>query len=403
MANAVEFTARLRLGVVGLGRAFTLMLPTFLADRRVQLVGACDPREQARRQFEQDFDAPAYEAIEDLAADSNVDALYIASPHQFHAEHTRIASAHRKHVLVEKPMALSLAECDQMIADCANAGVRLIVGHCHSFDTPYLRTRELIASGKFGAVKMIQALNYTDYLLRPRRPEELSTAEGGGAVFSQAAHQVDVVRLLAGGRATRIRAAVGNWNPDRPTEGAYTATLWFDNGAFASITYSGYGHFDSDEWIGWVGEMGKPKNPEAYGGARLLLQQVQTAAEEARLKADGTYGGARYVTPTSDDDTRVFQHFGPIIVSCEGGDLRPMADAIMVYGPQIRDRLALERPTVPRSEVIDELYLAQFYGVTPLHDGEWARDTLEICLAMLRSSEEQRDITLRVNTKATTF
>ncbi|PRP61165.1 4,5-dihydroxyphthalate dehydrogenase, partial [Bacillus halotolerans] len=78
MASHTESTARLRLGVVGLGRAFTLMLPTFLADRRVQLVGACDPREQARRQFERDFDAPAYETIEDLVADSNVDALYIA-------------------------------------------------------------------------------------------------------------------------------------------------------------------------------------------------------------------------------------------------------------------------------------------------------------------------------------
>ncbi|WP_343077612.1 Gfo/Idh/MocA family oxidoreductase [Pseudomonas sp.] len=401
MASHAESTARLRLGVVGLGRAFTLMLPTFLADRRVQLVGACDPREQARRQFERDFDAPAYETIEDLAADSNVDALYIASPHQFHAEHTRIAAANRKHVLVEKPMALSLDECDRMIADCADAGVKLIVGHCHSFDTPYLRTRELIGSGKFGAVKMIQALNYTDYLQRPRRPEELSTAEGGGAVFSQAAHQVDVVRLLAGSRATRIRAAVGNWDPARPTEGAYTATLWFENGAFASITYNGYGHFDSDEWMDWVGEMGKPKSPEAYGGARRLLQQVQSADEEARLKAEGTYGGIRYVSPSTADDATAFQHFGPVIVSCEGGDLKPMADAVMIYGPDSRDRLVLERPTVPRSEVIDELYLALFYGITPLHNGEWARDTLEICLAMLRSNEEQRDVTLGVNVEVT--
>ncbi|MNN62555.1 putative 4,5-dihydroxyphthalate dehydrogenase [compost metagenome] len=73
----------------------------------------------------------------------------------------------------------------------------------------------------------------------------------------------------------------------------------------------------------------------------------------------------------------------------------------MIYRPHSRDRMMLERPTVPRSEVIDELYLAQFYGVTPLHDGEWARDTLEICLAMLRSSEEQRDITLGVNVEDT--
>ncbi|AMB87031.1 4,5-dihydroxyphthalate dehydrogenase [Pseudomonas agarici] len=400
MPSHAESSHRLRLGVVGLGRAFTLMLPTFLADRRVQLVGACDPRAQAREQFERDFAAPAFETIEALAAHDNVDALYIASPHQFHAEHTRIAATHRKHVLVEKPMALSLNECDRMIADCAQAGVNMIVGHCHSFDTPYLRTRELIGSGEFGAVKMIQALNYTDYLQRPRRPEELSTAEGGGAVFSQAAHQVDVVRLLAGSRAIRVRAAVGNWDPARPTEGAYTATLWFENGAFASITYNGYGYFDSDEWMGWVGEMGKPKNPEAYGKARRLLQQVQSAEEEAQLKAESTYGGKHYIAAAPDNAT-AFQHFGPIIVSCEGGDLRPMADAVMIYRPDGRDRLRLEPPTVPRSEVIDELYLARFCGVAPLHDGQWARDTLEICLAMLQSSDEQRDITLGVNVATT--
>lgn len=390
-------SAVLRLGVVGLGRAFTLMLPTFLADPRVRLVAACDPRPQAREQFKRDFGATTYETIEALAADGSVDALYIASPHQFHAEHTRVAASFAKHVLVEKPMALSLAECDQMITDCARAGVLLIVGHCHSFDTPYLRARELISSGEFGDVKMIQATNYTDYLLRPRRPEELLTSEGGGAVFSQAAHQVDVVRLLAGSRARRVRAAVGNWDPDRPTEGAYTGTLWFENGAFASVTYSGYGHFDTDEWMGWIGEMGKAKDQLAYGNARRLLQAVQSPAEEARLKAEGTYGGDRYVGSAPDQRAQAFQHFGPIVVSCEKADLRPMADSIIIYGHHSRDRLALEVPMVPRSEVIDELYVAYFYGVTPLHSGQWARDTLEICLAMLQSSKDNCDVTLGVD------
>ena len=62
------------------------------------------------------------------------------------------------------------------------------------------RLRALIESGEFGAVRMINAINYTDYLYRPRRPEELDTAQGGGAVFNQAAHQVDIVRLIGGGR-----------------------------------------------------------------------------------------------------------------------------------------------------------------------------------------------------------
>jgi phthalate 4,5-cis-dihydrodiol dehydrogenase len=308
---------------------------------------------------------------------------------------------HCKHVLVEKPMALSLAECDDMIAACREANVRLIVGHCHSFDTPYLRTRELIASGAFGDVKMIQALNYTDYLYRPRRPEELKTEEGGGAVFSQAAHQVDIVRMLAGSRVTRIRAAVGNWDPARPTEGAYTATLWFESGAFATLAYNGYGHFDSDEWTGWIGEMGQTRSADEYSVARRRLSKVASRDEEARLKAAGTYGGNAYAPATKVPDARRHQHFGPLIVSCERGDLRPMPDGIVVYGDERRERIGLDAPEVPRAEVIDELMAAVHSDTAPLHDGVWARGTLEICLAMLRSSAEQRDVLIGDETSIT--
>ncbi|WP_250475440.1 Gfo/Idh/MocA family oxidoreductase [Caballeronia sp. GAFFF1] len=383
---------KIRLGIAGLGRAFSLMLPTFLADARVQLVAACDPRETARAQFEADFGAPTFDDIDALARRPDIDAIYVASPHQFHAAHTRIAAAHGKHVLVEKPMALSLAECDDMIAACRTAGVHLIVGHCHSFDTPYLRTRELIASGAVGAVRMIHALNYTDYLYRPRRPEELKTEEGGGAVFSQAAHQVDIVRMLAGSRATRIRAAVGNWDAARPTEGAYSATLWFESGAFATLSYNGYAHFDSDEWTGWIGEMGQQRNADEYGVARRKLSQVTSPDEEARLKAAGTYGGKAYTPVSRAPDARRHQHFGPIIVSCERGDVRPLPHEIVVYGNERRERIELDAPRVPRAEVIDELIGAAHGGIAPLHDGEWARGTLEICLAMLRSSAESRDV-----------
>jgi len=388
-------SAPLRLGVAGLGRAFSLMLPTFLRDARVVLAAACDPREAARGQFARDFHAPTYADIEPLAADPTLDAVYIASPHQFHARHTEIAAAHGKHVLVEKPMALAMDECDRMIAACERAGVHLIVGHCHSFDTPYLKTRELIASGEFGDVRMIHALNYTDYLYRPRRPEELVTSEGGGAIFSQAAHQVDIIRLLAGSRAMRLRAAVGNWDRRRATEGAYSAMLWFESGAYASLSYNGYAHFDSDEWTGWTGEMGNRKSPDGYGAARRKLAAVASPEAEARAKARATYGGAAYRPPVLGDHADLHQHFGPIVVSCDGADLRPLPDGIAIYADDARRWLPLEAPAVPRQEVIDELAAAVRGQAAPRHDGRWAKGTLEICLAMLASSSRQEDVVLR--------
>jgi phthalate 4,5-cis-dihydrodiol dehydrogenase len=377
---------KLRLGVVGLGRAFTVMLPTF-RDPRVTLVAAADPRAEARARFAADFSAKAYATVEELCADPAVEVVYVATPHQHHAAHAMLAARHAKHVLVEKPMAPTLEDCAAMIAAARKAGVHLIAGHSHSFDAPVLRTRELIASGAYGAVRMITALNYTDYLYRPRRPEELDTAQGGGAIFNQAAHQIDIVRLLGGGEVKSVRAQTGAWDATRPTEGAYAALLTFENGAFASLAYGGYGHFDSDEFSGWIGEMGQAKSP----GARQP-SHFASAAEEAAFKAARNYGGPSYQPPATQD--LAHQHFGTIIVSCERADLRPLPNGVMIYqgGAARRDPLPL--PAIPRAEVIDELYEAVVHARPPLHDGAWGAATLEVCLAMLQSSREGRDVAL---------
>jgi phthalate 4,5-cis-dihydrodiol dehydrogenase len=383
----------IRVGVAGLGRAFTLMLPTFMQDPRVRLVAACDPRREARAQFEADFQRPTYDGIEGLAGDPDVEVIYVASPHQFHGAQTRVAARHGKHVLVEKPMALTLADCDAMIDDCRDAGVRLIVGHCHSFDEPYRHVRRIIDEGKLGSVRMIHALNYTDFLYRPRRPEELDTGAGGGAVFSQAAHQVDIVRMLAGSPVARVRAATGAWDPQRPTEGAYALLMWFADGAFANLSYSGYGHFDSDEWCDWTGEMGGPKRADDHGAARRRLAGLEGADAEAKLKAAGTYGGQAYRT-ASHANPPGHQHFGPIIVSCDRADLRAMPGGVWIYGDDQRQHLPLPVPPLPRYEVIDELYAAVVAGRPALHEGAWARSTLEVCLAILQSAREGRDVEL---------
>jgi phthalate 4,5-cis-dihydrodiol dehydrogenase len=381
----------LKIGVVGLGRAFTLMLPTFVHDSRVTLVGAADPIAQARAQFEKDFAAPSYESIEALCTNPAVEVLYIASPHQFHAEHVRLAASFGKHVLVEKPMALTVEECTAMIEAVRSAGVHLIVGHSHSFNMPVRRTRELIDNGRYGAVKMIHAMNYTDFLYRPRRPEELNTAAGGGVIHSQATHQMDIVRLLGGGLVRSVRAHTGVWDTARPTEGAYSALLEFEGGAFASATYSGYGHYDSDELFGNIGEMGQAKNPNDYGAARQRLQVAASSAEETALKAARNYGGSQYAAGITLPQGLQNQHFGQFIVSCEKADLRPGPSGIAIYADQEQTFEPLSPPAVPRQEVIDELFAALVQGHSPVHNGEWARATTALCLSLLESARTGRD------------
>lgn len=377
---------RLQLGVAGLGRAFTLMLPTLANDPRLQLVAATDPQPLACAQFTGDFGVTCDANFEVLCRNPKVEAIYIATPHQLHAAQVEMAAAHGKHVMVEKPMALTLDECTRMIDATTRAGVVLMVGHSHSFNAPILKTHEMIASGNYGSVRMIHALNYTDFLYRPRRPEELDTQAGGGVMFSQAAHQVDIVRLLGGGLVQSVMAHTGAWDKTRPTEGAYSALLGFENGAFASLSYSGYGHFDSDAWMNGIGELGQQKQSTDHGAARRRLNQT-TFNDEAELKASRNYGAPQWSGDLRIPPHRKHQHFGPLIVSCEGADLRPTAEGVWVDGDADVTLHALPEPTLPRQEVIDEFYNAIVHQQPLLHSGAWARATTAVSLAMLASAQ----------------
>ena len=383
---------RVRIGVAGLGRAFAFMAPTFRADSRVALVAAADPRAAARDRFAAEFGGRAYVTVDEMVRDPGIDAVYVATPHQFHAAHVALAAGARRHVLVEKPMALSISDGRAMVDACAAAGVHLVVGHSHGFDAPIREARRVVDRGEVGRVRMITAVNFTDFLYRLRRPEELDTAAGGGAVFNQAAHHVDVVRRLAGARALSVRAEVGRWDDARPTEGAYSALIRFEGGAFATLVYSGYAHFDSDAWCGWVGEMGQARDPDDYGAARRRLAAVRSRGEEAALKAASNYGAS--AAPVPPAAPAMHPHFGPLIVSCDRADLRPHSTGVEIYGDAERRTIDLASPLVPRVEVIDELVGAVVHGRRPLHDGISALATVEILLAMLRSASEGRDVAL---------
>lgn len=381
----------LRVGISGLGRGFMLLLPTLAAHPGIRLVAAADPRAEARTRFEADFAGTGYADFEDMCRDAAVEAIYVASPHGLHREQVACAARYGKHVLVEKPMALSLDDCQAMIAVMEEAGCYLLVGHSHSFDTPYLRAAQMIRSGEYGQVRMIQALNYTDFLYRPRRPEELDTAQGGGVVFSQAAHQVDIVRLFGGGEVTRVAAQTGQWDPERPTEGAYSALLTFANGCFATLTYSGYGHFDSDEFNAWSGELGQPRKPSDYGKARAALQAVCSPEEEAALKSRRAYGSELGLADTSLAGIG-HNHFGLVLASCDAADLRPSPAGVDVYGHAEHRLLPLSPPEIPRREVLDEWIAAVRDAIPPIHSGAWGLATMEVCLAILDSAKTGQTI-----------
>ncbi|MSQ72317.1 MAG: Gfo/Idh/MocA family oxidoreductase [Betaproteobacteria bacterium] len=391
----------MRLGVIGLGGAARQMLPAFGAHPGVRIAAAADPREEARRQFVREFAGEAFDDAERLCASPLVDAVYIASPHHLHAPHCIAAAQHGKHILVEKPMALTLQACDDMIDAARCAGVGLVVGHTHAFDAPVMMMAALIASGEYGPLAMINTWNYNDYLYRPRWPQELRTDLGGGIIFNQVPHQVDVVRLLGGGRVKSVRAMTAMLDESRPTEGSHLTFLQFEDGAAASMVFSGYDYFDSDEFHFWVGELGEEKRGRIHGSTRTALRQMGGPEAELAFKQSALYGASQAGAFVSGrDDGHWHQpHFGVTIASCARGDLRLSADGVLAYsskGPMGRSEIAVPKGRVfpNKDNVVDALHDSFSAGTPPLLDGRWGKATLEVCLAILTSSRERREVTL---------
>lgn len=378
-----------RLGVVGLGRGLMLSLPSFLADSRIQLVAGAAPRAASREAFAEMTGGRTYAEFTALCADPEVEAIYIATPHQLHADMAVIAAEAGKHVLVDKPLTISESDGERMIAACDAAGVSLIVGPCHSFDGPIQAAHDIIQSGEFGQLRALVAMNFTDFMYRPRRPEELRTEDGGGVLFSQGAHQIDIVRLLSGGLVTSVYATTGCWDPDRPTESAFQALLRFANGVTAQCTYSGYAHFDSDLWQDHVSEIGSPKTDAHYGRARRALQGLDQAAE-IEAKRTRTLG-ATVVPPIAPHH----EHFGPLIVQLDRADLRVTPHGIHVYGDLEQEFRAVPMVGGPRSTVVTALYAAVREGRPPIQTGRWGLATLAVCHAILESAATQHPVVPR--------
>jgi phthalate 4,5-cis-dihydrodiol dehydrogenase len=376
------------LGIAGLGMAGTVMVHAAAAHPDFVLAAGADPHPGPREAFARDHETTrAYEDVRMLVRDPAVSVVYIATPHQFHAEHARLAAENGKHIILEKPMALTLAECDAIIAAVERHKVHLIVGHTHAFDPAVRLMREVIVRGELGKLGLIHSFNYTNYLYRPRRPEELDTSKGGGILFNQVPHQIDTARLLAGGKVRSLRASTTVLDPLRPTEASCAALLQFDNGAAASLVYSGYDHFDTDEWHFSLSERGAPK-ALAHGAARRSLAQ---AADESRARTETFAYGA-----TGADLPPHQPHFGITIVTCAGGDMRASADGVTVYGRDGIREIRLPRGgSMPgRREVLDDMRIAIRSGRPPVQGGRWGKATVEVALAILQSAREGQDVAL---------
>src|ERR1043166_2465994 len=381
------------MGMAGLGVASTQILPAVSRLPYLQITAAADLRADALTKFRSEYEGEVFHSVEEMCESPSVDFIYIATPNQLHAQHVMAAAKRKKHVIVEKPMALTLDECEAMNAAAEENGVKLLCGHTHSFDPPIRKIREIVKSGELGKVCMINTWNYNEFMYRPRMKHELATSRG--VVLNQGPHHVDVVRLIGGGIVRSVRAMTGIWDKARAHEGSYTCYLEFEDGTPATLVYSGYGFFDTAELFSWVGEGGQYREPETNLNVRRRLREVRSPEDEEQLKEGMRFGGQRegeYSHMWSGERKQPF--FGFTLVSCERGDIRQTPDGLMIYGENDKREIDLPVGSRGREAEIEELYNAVVHNRPVFHDGRWGEATLEICLAMLESAKERKEILL---------
>jgi len=380
----------LRVGIAGLGQAGSAIVPAMLRHPHAAVTAVADPRPELVEAFARDHDVARHAGVESLCASADVDLVYVGTPTQLHATHAQMAAAHGKHVIVEKPMALSLAEADAMTAEAERRGVHLIVGHSQSFEPPIRAMRELVQGGSLGRMTMAHTWFYGDWLYRPRTPAELDTSRGGGVVFRQGAHQADILRWIGGGMVRSVRAVTGAWDPARPAEGNHTIFLDFADGAAATAVYSGYDHLPGRELTFGIGEDGRRARTSVPGRARAALIAAAGDGEVVLKRALG-FGGRRRAAPRV---RRQASFYGLTVVSCEGGDIRQVPGGLRVYGDSGSWDVPIPPTPTGRDLLLDEAYEAVANSRTPAHGGAWGKANLEVCLAALESARTRREVLL---------
>jgi phthalate 4,5-cis-dihydrodiol dehydrogenase len=390
--------SQLKLGIAGLGVASTLFLPGVEQSPHARIVAAADRRRGALDVFARKYQGRTYDSVEAMCADPDIDVIWVATPNQFHCRHTVMAAEHGKHVICTKPMALTVAECDEMCRAAERNGVQLLCGQTYSMSPDVQAMWAVARSGELGRLIAINSWFFTDWLLKPRVAEETDEAMGGGVIYRHAPHLIDTVRLLGGGRVRSVRASVGRWMPQRPCPGNFSAFLEFEDGTPATIAYNGYGYFDTSELTWGIGNR-MYSEPERVQVRRALRRgEVDSEGAKETMRFGNSSDRAEPSVRSSDNPsvgTRAhIAWFGITVASFERGDIRQSPNGVFVYGDAGRREVPVHGGRGTGLLEMKEMYEALVEGRPITHDGRWATATLEVGNAIAESARQRREIML---------
>jgi predicted dehydrogenase len=246
-------TGALRWGILStadIGRR--KVIPGIQKAARCQVV-AIASRDAARaRQAAGELGIPtAHGSYEALLADPHIDAVYIPLPNHLHAEWATAAADAGKHVLCEKPLALTAADAERMIEACDGAGVRLMEAFMYRLHPSWVAARELVASGRIGRLTAVQSW-FSYFNDDPRNIRNINDT-GGGALYDIGCYSVNLSRMLFGAEPIRVEASMRR-DPVGGTDVVTSGLLEFEDG---SATFTCSTRAEDDQRVHIYGTKGR--------------------------------------------------------------------------------------------------------------------------------------------------
>jgi predicted dehydrogenase len=225
------------LGIIGsgfMGRTYAECLARYTRRGRLLAVAGGSRAPQLAADYGVDY----LPTLEELVARPDIAGLIVTTPEMVRLEQTRLAAAAGKHLLVEKPMARDVAQCEAMIEACDRAGVSLMVVQSQRFREVHRRAYQLVREGRIGAIRQIrywgqQPVQYSLDAVAAR-PFYLDP-QGGGLYMSFIVHAFDLVRWLAGSEAQTVVAHVSRYGQHHIPNLSAMAQVTFQNGITAQL------------------------------------------------------------------------------------------------------------------------------------------------------------------------
>ena len=234
----------LKIAIVGTGIIVKSHLNAIEQLDDVELVALCDVNEEKAKTFSEQCGVPYVLDYKDLVQKFDFDAVILNLPHGLHCSVAEFFLDAGKHVLVEKPMANTVEECDRMIAAAKRNNKKLAIAHIQRYFSAIQQAKEIYESGELGKLCMYTEERCENYFYEGRPKWFLSkNTAGGGIAMNFAAHAFDkLFSVMGDAKIVSVDGASGNLTKDYDVEGHSQIFAKFDNGVSACVTLNGYAH-----------------------------------------------------------------------------------------------------------------------------------------------------------------